>query len=55
MNKNSTNKNSFKPLYFERVRWILAFVFISSLTFSANAQTTLKERLEKHVYTLTSD
>jgi len=38
-----------------RLRGILASLFIFSLIFSANAQTTLKERLEQHVYTLASD
>jgi len=34
---------------------IIIFLFFLSTVFSANAQTTIKEKLEQHVYTLASD
>ena len=55
MTKKTTNESILKPLFIERVRRITVFLFISSLILSVNAQTTLKERLEQHVYTLASD
>jgi hypothetical protein len=38
-----------------KFRKILTFLLVTSITLSANAQSTLKERLEQHVYTLASD
>jgi len=35
--------------------WGITFLFITSIILSANAQTSLEERLEQHVYTLASD
>ena len=55
MTKKSTNKSGLKPLFTEKVRQSLILLFTSSLILSVNAQTTLKERLEQHVYTLASD
>ncbi|MDR2148448.1 MAG: M20/M25/M40 family metallo-hydrolase [Tannerella sp.] len=52
MKKSTTSKIYFKPVSMGR---FLSFLFILSAIFSANGQTTLKERLEKHVYTLASD
>ena len=49
MNRNSTNKT------FPQGRFRITFLFIFIALLSANAQTTLKERLEQHVYTLASD
>jgi len=55
MNKNSTNKTCLIIFPQGRFRITLTFLFIFLALLSANAQTTLKERLEQHVYTLASD
>ena len=55
MNKNSTNKTCLKIFPQGRFRIALTLLFIFLALLSANAQTTLKERLEQHVYTLASD
>ena len=55
MNNNSTNKTGLK-IFLQGMSGItLTFLFIFLPLLSANAQTTLKERLEQHVYTLASD
>jgi len=52
MTKNSTNKNNFK-FHILRSVGLVCFILLSSVI--SNAQNTLKERLEQHVYTLASD
>jgi hypothetical protein len=51
MNNNTANKTNLT----NRCRGMLICVFVFSALLSAYAQTTLKERLEQHVYTLASD
>jgi len=55
MNKTSIIKTCLKFLPQSRCRLTLTFPFILLALLSAHAQTTLKERLEQHVYTLASD
>ena len=55
MSTDQTNKSSKQSLCTGRLRKIILFLCIFSIVFSGNAQTTLKERLEQHIYTLASD
>ena len=48
------NNAGFIPSSIRRF-WGITFLFITSIILSANAQTSLKERLEQHIYTLASD
>ena len=54
MNKNFTNKTNQKSSPFGRIRGGLILFLLSTLL-SVTAQSTLKERLEQHVFTLASD
>ena len=55
MPQKSTIQDSPKRLFTVRFRQFLTLLFVFSITLSAHAQLTLRERLEQHVFTLAAD